>query len=178
MNLLTSIPQFTKSANHNVTVDWRYLEDTIENYAEKGTPGYMFDMDPDFQRGHVWTEAQQVRYVEFILKGGKSSRDIQWNCAGWMDDFRGPMLLVDGKQRVEAVRKFMRNELAIFGGYTLSQIDENTFRRCHASFTFHVNDLKTRAEVLQWYLDLNGGGVVHTAEELNRVKELLKAEHA
>jgi hypothetical protein len=39
-----------------------------------------------------------------------------------------------------------------------------------------VNDLKTREEVLQWYLDLNSGGVVHTEEELNRVREMLEKE--
>jgi hypothetical protein len=33
-------------------------------------------------------------------------------------------------------------------------------------FVFAVNDLPTRAAVLQWYLDLNTGGVVHTSHEI------------
>lgn len=41
------------------------------------------------------------------------------------------------------------------------------------SFHFHVNDLKTRGEILQWYLDLNTGGTVHTEGELSKVKELI-----
>ena len=40
-------------------------------------------------------------------------------------------------------------------------------------FRWHVNDLSTYSEVLQWYLDLNSGGTVHTEEELNRVQQLL-----
>jgi len=40
----------------------------------------------------------------------------------------------------------------------------------------NVNDLQTRAEVLQWYIDFNSGGVVHTAEEIARVKALLEKE--
>lgn len=39
-----------------------------------------------------------------------------------------------------------------------------------------VNELRTRAEVLRWYLQLNSGGVVHTEEELARVRALLEAE--
>ena len=28
--------------------------------------------NPDFQRGHVWTEGQQIAFMEFLLKGGKT----------------------------------------------------------------------------------------------------------
>jgi hypothetical protein len=34
--------------------------------------------------------------------------------------------------------------------------------------------LKTKQEVLQWYIELNEGGTPHTEEEINRVKELIK----
>jgi len=37
---------------------------------------------------------------------------------------------------------------------------------------------KTRAEVLTWYLQINAGGVVHSDEEIERVKELLKEEES
>lgn len=39
---------------------------------------------------------------------------------------------------------------------------------------FHINDLATRAECLQWYLDLNTGGTVHSATELDMVAELMR----
>lgn len=39
-----------------------------------------------------------------------------------------------------------------------------------------VNNLKTRAEVLQWYLDFNGCGVCHTKEELDKVRDLIAKE--
>ena len=45
-----------------------------------------------------------------------------------------------------------------------------------SNFTWHINDLEDRKAVLQWYLDLNEGGVIHTAEELNKVKKLLDEE--
>jgi len=36
--------------------------------------------------------------------------------------------------------------------------------------------LEKAGEVLQWYLDFNSGGVVHTEEELKKVRELLESE--
>lgn len=63
------IVPYTRSANYQITVDWKYLETTLENYDEKRIPGFIFDMDPDFQRGHVWDVDQQRRYVEYILPG-------------------------------------------------------------------------------------------------------------
>lgn len=164
------IRKYTRGASYQITVMWRYLEEQLLNYAR---PPYPVDLDPDFQRAHVWTEAQQRRYVEFCLRGGASSRDILFNCTGWMADFRGPFVLVDGKQRLEAVRRFMRDDLAIFDGHRISDFT-GYLRDHHACFTFHINDLQTKAEVLQWYLDLNSGGVVHTNEELAKVRVLLE----
>lgn len=40
----------------------------------------------------------------------------------------------------------------------------------------NVNNLKTREEVLQWYIDFNAGGTVHSKEEIDRVKKLLEEE--
>ena len=113
--------------------------------------------------------------MEYILRGGKSSRDIIFNCRGWQADYSGPMVLVDGKQRLEAARRFLRNEISIFGGHRYADF-EDSIRMPNPSFTFHVNDLHTRAEVLQYYLDINTGGTVHTSDEITRVQQLLDRE--
>lgn len=44
----------------------------------------------------------------------------------------------------------------------------------NARFKVYINNLETMAEVLQWYIDLNDGGVAHTEDEINFVKNLLK----
>ena len=38
----------------------------------------------------------------------------------------------------------------------------------------NVNDLKTKKEVLQWYVQMNAGGTPHSAEEIERVKKLME----
>ena len=49
--------------------------DFIKEQIEK----YNLQLTPNFQRGYVWTEYQQIKYVEFILRGGKSGRDFYFN---------------------------------------------------------------------------------------------------
>jgi hypothetical protein len=166
------IKHFTKSAEYHTTVPWDYIEKTLARYNENG----LMELDSEFQRAHVWDETRQSRYVEYILKGGKSSRDIYWNQRGWMRKWDGPLYLVDGKQRLQAVRKFLLGELSIFGNLTINDFSDSV--PWDASFEFHVNDLQTYGEVLQWYLDLNDGGIAHTPEELGKVRQLLEQEKA
>lgn len=162
------VPKFTRGATYGVDIAWHYLEEHLARQMEDE-----FDADPDFQRAHVWTEQQQIRYVEYKLRGGAGARDIYTNCPGWNHGRVGNYVLVDGKQRLTAVLRFLRNEIPVFGAYRLEFTDP---LRHHHSFRWWVNDLETRAEVLQWYLDFNTGGVVHTAEEIERVRALLAAE--
>lgn len=136
----------------------------------------MLDLEPDFQRAHVWTPEQQVSYVEYILHGGESGKELYFNCAGWMRDWRGPYVIVDGKQRLEAVRRFMRNEIPAFGRRLEEYRDKPDM--ITARFSWNVAALETRREVLQWYIAFNRGGTVHTAEEIAKVQRLLDIEES
>lgn len=156
------------------TVRWTDLEETLARYdsMERG----VLRLDPDFQREHVWTEAQQRSYVEHILQGGMSGRDIYFNQADWGTNWRLPMVLVDGKQRLEAVRKFLRGELAICLNGQWCFINDFEDRPYRVEFNIHIATLKTEREVIQWYLNLNTGGTPHTAEEIARVRTLLETK--
>lgn len=171
--------KFTRAASYSVTIGWLYLERHIERQQNESDAAVL-NLDPDFQRAHVWTTQKQAAYVLYILRNGTGARDLYFNCAGWMKDWRGPYVCVDGKQRLEAVRKFLKNQLPIavpeFGGTFKFDDFRDGIRTMHCYFNWQVNDLETRAEVLQWYLDMNSGGVVHTSTELARVRALLDAE--
>lgn len=168
---MTSFEQITKESpfpivGYSVTAMLSDLEDMLARYQER----YALQLDPEFQRAHVWTEEQQSRFVEYFLQKGPSGRDIYFACKGWQRNFEGPMYLVDGKQRLKAVRKFMRNELRVFGSYR-KEIS-GVLRMIH-HFTFHIGDLNY-PDTLKWYIALNSGGTQHTPEEIARVKALLE----
>lgn len=161
------IPQFPR-AHYEVSVGWSYLEE----HLAKQDPQVV--LEPDYQRGHVWTPAQQSAFVEYALMGGENSMVITTNCPGWMADFRGPYELVDGLQRVTAVLRFLRNEIPAFGALRSGYAGRLTLNG--PNFRWRVCALPTRAEVLRLYLLLNAGGVVHSAEEIERVRGLLEQE--
>jgi len=169
-----NIPRFTDGGHYKVNMAWEDLENTLTRYANRGQGLGGLDMDPDFQRGHVWTREKQIAYVEYIIKGGNSSKDIYFNNPTWQGSYKADTILVDGKQRIAAALAFLHNEIPAFGHYYREYEDSLP---THVDFVFHINELKTRKEVLQWYLDLNSGGVVHTDEELNKVRRLIEAEN-
>ena len=171
------IPRFFEPPHYCITSQWDHIEHVLKNWNDHETPGALgLNLDPDFQRGHVWTEDKQIAYVEYCLKGGEAARELLFNHPNWMTSFKGEMVLVDGKQRLEAVRKFVRNDLAIFGDNYLNDFDHPKRLLRSTSLLFRVNNLKTRKDILTWYLQLNTGGVVHTNEEIDKVKVLLAIE--
>lgn len=176
MPKFSDIKQFTQRPGYVVNVGWDYLEQHIAGQQEGRVGVADLDLNPDFQRAHVWTQAQQIAYVEYILQGGQSGRDLYFNCKGWQASFKGPYVIVDGKQRLEAVRAFLRGDIKAFGHYR-SEYTGN-MRLSGPDFRWHVNDLKTRAEVLRWYCEMNTGGTPHTDEEIQKVRDLLAAEES
>lgn len=168
-----NIPTVTCPANYVVNMGWDYIFKWLNSKEGGAQP----NLDPDFQRTHVWTKKQQISYVEFALRGGATSAGVNrilFNCVGWMSTFVGPFELVDGKQRLEAVRLFLTNKNKAFGYYCNEYTDRMP---SHCEFIVHVNNLSKRADVLKWYIELNSAGTNHTTAEINKVKALLKKEH-
>lgn len=138
---------------------------------------YQLDIDPDFQRLHVWTERQQIAWMEYLLSGGKTGRTIYFNCAAWgRAPGRDPhMVLVDGKQRLEAIRRFYADEIRVYGSLRSEYADSPDMLR-GGLMLFNVHDLPTRADVLKWYCQMNAGGTPHTEAEIARVCRLWEQE--
>ena len=167
----SDIPQLlTNRANYKVDVGFKYFSKTINRYVEE--EGLI--LNPDFQRGHVWTEEQQERYIEYILKGGTSGKEIFFNNPSWYckaqtdyDDF----VCVDGLQRITAIMKFQSNHLRAFG-FLYDEFDGEP-REITTRLSIRINDLQYKKDVLQWYVEMNEGGTPHSKEEIQKVKEMI-----
>lgn len=164
------IPQFTHESPYTVNIAFKRLLNWIEEQKEE----LNLQLNPDFQRGYVWTEKQQVRYVEYLLRGGRSGRNLYFNHPNWGETYKGIFVCVDGLQRITACSRFLNNEFKVFGNYY-----EDFEDKLHSEPTLiiNINNLKTRKNVLTWYIEMNSGGTIHTEKELNRVKLLLKKEN-
>jgi len=165
--------------HYHVDVPWNYLEESLEHYND-GARGQL-QLNPDFQRGHVWTREQQIAYVEFMLKVPQSGREIYFNHPNWMGSFKGDFVLVDGLQRLTAALAYIHNEIPAYGHLLKDMTGFEKRGKEHVipsdvTFSFNIAKLKTRADVLQWYLDFNAGGTPHAQSEIERVRDLLAQE--
>ena len=170
--------------NAAYTVDWLLsgLEKSLASIqSSMEMAGGSFDLNPDFQRGHVWTDAQRAAYVEALLRNMTTGR-ILFNCPGWTNnpDAGGDIpsntfQCIDGLQRLTAVRKFLAGEISVFGGMVAEDLRGSPFDPFRMTYRLQIGvyEFSTRAELLQFYLDLNVGGSAHEPQEIERVRGLL-----
>ena len=66
-----NIPQYKHNGDWEVNYSFKRLVEQVEKWV-KGEDCNEFqklEMNPDFQRGHVWVEGQQVKFIEALLSG-------------------------------------------------------------------------------------------------------------
>jgi hypothetical protein len=156
---------------------WKFEDDSTSFAFEKEDKSYVEYIVPEWQRGHVWTEEQQIAYIEYCftapLQGGSATEVIiaeqYFNEFGSNKDFHVKLYLIDGLQRTTAVRRFLKHEIKVFGRFA----DEYEIRGC-VDFRVHMLKVKSEKEAIELYLSLNGTGTPHTAEELNNARNMLE----
>lgn len=169
----SDISTFTSEGGYQVNIHLLHLKSTLDEYKKD----YGLELCPDFQRGNVWTEKQQIAWLEFYFRGGKTNA-IYFNSPAFINriekhsDLGSTILCIDGLQRLTTILKFLNNEIKVFGLY-LNEFENWEIGIRPYTIVFNINGLQTRAEVLQWYIDMNCGGTVHPVEEIERVRALL-----
>lgn len=159
---------------------------SFTQHAEVGLRGllahlelFAIDMDPAYQRSHVWTVDQQEALVGHLLEGGTIPPII---CNEIMDPVFTSHIqkieVVDGKQRLTAMLRWLSDEIpgALTDGREVWFKDLDRTSRTILSTDVRIAFRHTRldeAGVLRLYLKLNRGGTVHTEAEIKRVRDLL-----
>lgn len=167
------IPKFIQQGSYSVNYSLNSLVKWVRDEQEETN----LQLEPDFQRGHVWTEEQQKKYVEFLLQGGWSGRHLYFNCPSWHtpvpEGAYNEFVCVDGLQRITAITRFINNEIPVFGSYFKEFTD--SIRLLDCTMRVNINNLRTKRDVLQWYIEINAGGTPHSKEEIERVKVLMES---
>lgn len=173
--IIRPLPKAAYTVDHQLGYIEKFIVQQTEDLA---TMGGSFELDPDYQRGHVWSHEQRVGYIEALLRDS-APKTILFNCPGWSrsDGNEGDIpnhtfQCIDGLQRLTAVRKFMAGEVEVFGGLKAADLDKTPFDPKRYRLQFAVYEFVNREDLLQFYLDLNGGGTVHSQAELERVRGL------
>lgn len=166
---------------YSVNVDWTHIEDWIisqEDYRDI----FRLNLDPDYQRAHVWTLEQKRDYVEYVLRGGEVSKTLVFSAVGRSFDSAEEWKLTDGKQRLSAVREFMAGAFGVFAdekypqGHKANAIAD--INRIAYGFIVQVVMVERPSDELKLYLSINTRGTPHNAEEIARVRAMLDKQLA
>lgn len=133
-------------------------------YNPLGLPMLCGYVVPDFQRGLVWTEAQNLALIDSIFRG----IPIGTYAVNFSTDRLPPRLtniLLDGQQRLNALALYWDDKL-VYRGYKwseLNRIQQGILNR--AMFPQMRTNTKNEAEARAYYNAMNFGGVDHKEGE-------------
>lgn len=132
-------------------------------------------LDPPYQRGRVWTDEQAEAFVGALIAGVSMPpvfirRDRS---------FQVPDEVLDGKQRITAMCRFMKGEISAVNPFTglryryedLDIVAQRLVR--FTGITVKFVNLKTLSDCAKFYVTLNSAGTPHTSEEIDRVKAMI-----
>lgn len=143
-----------------------------------GIFAWNIDVDPEYQRDHKWTAEQRSAFLGYWLQGGTVPTLWIWEPPYKKEDAgEAQPSLIDGKQRLTTLLMWWNNEIAadVDGRKIFAHQTNRRFRGRHTiHFTFVR--LASYADVLRFYLRLNGGGTPHSESELHRVRVMLELE--
>lgn len=137
---------------------------------------YGVNMDPDYQRGYVWTKTQKQKFVGAVLQNHNSIPIFWFNT---LDS--GKSEVIDGKQRLSAILGWLNNKYDAIcpcgESFRFDEADEIARRGLDMMITLKMHFVKLpRLDVLRFYLSLNSGGTVHKPRDLERVISLITKE--
>lgn len=173
------------TTEHGIDVDLCELHRQLEHFDSD----YGLNLNPDFQRGHVWSREQQIAFIEAWIRGaiGEQARTITFNCPDFAGrekakdcDLEG-MVCLDGLQRLTAVLDFMEGKFRVFtnpaveelkNGVDFDYFTYSSFSMRTKRLRFQIFYMQKKADLLDYYLAFNGGGTPHSVEELSRIQQM------
>lgn len=149
---------YSFTLGHLLRADDGYLHRMAPLTAGERALGWL--VLPPFQRPPVWTQAQQIRFMESLFSG--------LPCGTWIynrpDNVRSPYdaWLLDGQQRIGAIYAYARDEYPVFG-WRYSELTDRDLRWLMMGVTFAGLETKLddEAALREVYDRLAYGGTPH-----------------
>jgi len=179
---------------HNLPQTNTTARELVRSFFAEG----LLDLDPPYQRDHVWSLDQRIELVRTWVEGlpcgivTLNNRDT----AGWASNYGtenrstgiGLYGVIDGKQRITTAVLWFTGKLAVPASWFEPEdvvITEDTDDDLYVRFTglsaneqrrlgtgamlpVHHAKVATIAEEAEIFMRLNGGGTAQTAEDMDR----------
>lgn len=147
-----------------------------------------FDLNAPYQRESVWDDERRVNLIRSFMMGLPTGIITINRNPNAFDMDKAPYTIIDGKQRIEALRAFVDDKLAVpaewfearflldpaaNGPILYSELSE-TGRRYFSNFGISTSEasVATTAEEAEIFRLINTGGVEQTEESLARAESI------
>lgn len=139
------------------------------------------DLNPPYQREYVWTIEQKQSFVKALVQGKTAIKPtyLYNNCS-----INEPMYeVLDGKQRINAVLSYLKNEFEIHGLYysDLSAFDTKKFLKIPVEYTRikyfhheHGHITMPLRDKIELFLQINEYGQRMSDKDLEKAKKFIK----
>lgn len=138
---------------------------------------YMFgvDMNPEYQRDHVWNESDKVELIDSIMNNVDIGKFVfvQRDHAESKEKGTGYYEILDGKQRLNAIIEFFEDRFR-YKGKVFSEL--HGYDRAHfVNYSVSVATLTNFSleKRMETFIRLNTAGRIMDKEHLEKVKQML-----
>lgn len=126
----------------------------------------MLNTSPSYQRELVWDLKRKQEYILFRLQGGEDI--LTFNMS---NNLHEPFEVVDGQQRLNAIIEFYEGKFSI--NYNGQKLYINDILWPNIPIMYRRTNFTNRGKLIQYYIDLNTGGVIHSANDIDVAKSEL-----
>jgi hypothetical protein len=173
-----AIDLFEQDDDIHFSFQQRDIRSLINQYLNE----FGLDLDPDYQRGHVWDNDQQVNLIDSIFKHVDIGKFAVIK-RPWGPDGNKPLTpklyeVLDGKQRITAIIDYYLGHFKYKGKYynELGYMDQGHFT--NFSISYAESDYLTQEQKYRYFLKLNTTGTPVDPAHMERVAGLLAKEQA
>jgi len=171
-------PYRTKEENSEIEI-MRFEDDIQLNFMQSGIDS-LFDyyyrnnlnMEPDYQRGHIWTLEDKVALIDSIFHNIEIGKFV-FIFTGYEGNSHYEVL--DGKQRMTALIEFFEGRFKYRGKtfYEMNWRDQSHFERYKISYA-RTEKTMTDKQKYEYFLKMNTYGKAQDPAHIEYVKNLLR----
>ena len=163
-------PQLLEGTHRSYTMSHLWEGSRVDS-TDPGERSLLNLVLPPWQRPVVWTQEQQVRFLEGVLLGLGAGFYVingrEWDSEGKNLPMSG--WLLDGQQRITSISRFINDEISVFGGVRYSDLSTGERRRRFDNIVFPAIQIDYQPDesvLKELYRRLNFGGTAHTEADL------------
>jgi hypothetical protein len=166
-----AIPSMRRNEDIRISYQQRDVRALLSMYHTSSG----LDLDPNYQRGHVWSDDQKVSLIDSIFRNvdiGKFTV-IRRPFSEELDCYYE---MLDGKQRTQALIEFYQDGFKYRGRYysELHPFDRYHFKGYNISYA--ETEPLTRSQKYRYFLILNTAGTPMSEGHLDKVRDMLATE--